>query len=76
MHAQRFWNLHVRTVLAILVWLAVALLILNIYLRSGCIFMVSIVLVVIVVVVYFIPSFVRTYTGILTRDLRRVKATS
>jgi len=52
---QRLWNLHVRTVLPILVWVAVALLILNIYLRSGWIFLVSITLVSIAVVIYFIP---------------------
>jgi len=54
-HSLRLWNLHVRTVLAILVWIAVALLILNIYLRSEWLFLLSIVLVAIAVVVYFIP---------------------
>ena len=47
--------MHVRTVLPILVWVAVALLILNIYLRSEWIFLMSIALIVAAVVIYFIP---------------------
>ena len=52
---QRLWNLHVRTVLPILVWAAVALLILNIYISSEWIFLLSIALIVAAVVIYFIP---------------------
>ena len=54
-NALRPWNLHVRTVLSILVWVAVAMLILNIYLRSELVFLTSIALVAIAVVIYFIP---------------------
>ena len=44
-----------RTVSAILVWVAIALLILNGYLRSQWIILIGIVMVVIAVIVYFMP---------------------
>ncbi len=46
-----------RTVSAILVWLAIALLILNGYFKSQWIVLVGIALVVIAVITYFIPRF-------------------
>jgi len=47
--------LQTRTVSAILVWVAIALLILNGYLRSLGVFLVCIAMVISAVVIYFIP---------------------
>jgi len=47
--------LQVRTVSVILVWTAIILLFLNYYFRSGFMFYLTIALVVIAVLVYFIP---------------------
>jgi len=44
-----------RTVSAVLVWVAIALLILNVYLESMWIFLACIALVIIAVTVYFVP---------------------
>lgn len=53
----RVGKLQTRTVSAILVWLAIALLILNGYFKSQWIVLVGIALVVIAVITYFIPRF-------------------
>lgn len=52
-------DLHHRTVSAILVWVAIALLILNGYLKSSWVFLMCIAMVIIAVVVYFIPRLSR-----------------
>jgi len=46
-----------RTVSAILVWIAIALLILNGYFKSQWIVLIGIALVIIAVITYFIPRF-------------------
>ena len=48
-------ELQIRTVSAILIWIVAALLILNMTLKSGWILLISIAMMVIAVVVYFIP---------------------
>lgn len=52
-------DLHHRTVSAILVWVAIALLILNGYLKSSWVFLIGVAMVIIAVVVYFIPRLSR-----------------
>ncbi|UCE16096.1 MAG: hypothetical protein JSV12_00285 [Candidatus Bathyarchaeota archaeon] len=47
--------MHIRTVAAIIIWFAVALLILNKSLRSGWIWLISIAMMIMAVIVYFIP---------------------
>jgi len=47
--------LHIRTVATILMLFVLALLILNKFLRSGWIWLVSIAMLIIAVIVYFIP---------------------
>ena len=47
--------MHVRTVASILIWVTVALLILNNYLKSGWIWLLSIAIIITAVLVYFIP---------------------
>ncbi|MDH5389904.1 MAG: hypothetical protein OEX10_01965 [Candidatus Bathyarchaeota archaeon] len=47
--------MHIRTVAAILIWFVVALLILNKFLRSGWIWLISIAVMILAVIVYFIP---------------------
>lgn len=47
--------MHIRTIAAIIVWIVVALLLLNRLLRSGWILPISIVLTVIAVLIYFSP---------------------
>jgi len=44
-----------RTISAILVWVAIALLILNGYLKSSWVFLACIVMVMIAVLIYFVP---------------------
>ncbi len=48
-------ELQIRTVAAILIWFVAALLILNMRLRSVWMLLISIVMMIIAVVVYFIP---------------------
>jgi general stress protein CsbA len=48
--------LHIRTVAAVLIWLVVALLILNSYFRSVWILLTAIVTVIIAVLIYFSPQ--------------------
>ena len=48
-------ELHVRTVAAILIWFVAALLILNMMLKSGWVLLISIAMMIIAVVIYFIP---------------------
>jgi hypothetical protein len=52
---RRAAELRIRTISAILVWVVAALLIVNIYLKSDLVFLISIALVIIAVLVYFIP---------------------
>jgi len=47
--------LHIRTVAAILIWFVVALFILNKFLRSEWIWLISIAMMIVAVIVYFIP---------------------
>ena len=47
--------MQVRTGSAVLVWVAVALLIIDIYLRSDWLFLMSIALILAAIVIYFIP---------------------
>lgn len=47
--------MHIRTVAAILAWFVVALLILNKFLKSEWIWLISIAIVILAVLVYFIP---------------------
>jgi hypothetical protein len=54
-YALRVVKLHIRTVSAILVWVAIALLFLNVYLNSEGLFLLSIAIVIIAVLTYFIP---------------------
>lgn len=49
--------MRIRTISAILVWAVAALLVANIYFKSDLIFWISIALVIIAVLVYFIPTF-------------------
>jgi hypothetical protein len=49
--------LNVRTVSAILVWVVAVLLILNNYFKSGLIFYMSIAMLIVAILVYFIPRF-------------------
>jgi hypothetical protein len=53
---MRVVSLQIRTVAAILMWFVVALLLLNIYLRSGWMWLMSIAMVIVAVIVYFIPT--------------------
>ena len=53
---RRFRFLHIRTVAAVLIWLVVALLILNSYFRSVWILLTAIVTVIIAVLIYFSPQ--------------------
>ena len=48
-------ELHIRTISAILAWVDVALLIVNIYFRSELILWMSIAIAIIAVLIYFIP---------------------
>ncbi len=48
-------ELHVRTLAAIIMWIVVALLVLNMILRSGTILFISIAMLLVAVLVYFIP---------------------
>ena len=47
--------MHLRTVAAILVWFAVALLVLNKFLRSEWVWLISVAMIILAVLVYFIP---------------------
>jgi heme/copper-type cytochrome/quinol oxidase subunit 2 len=49
-------ELQIRTVAAILVWITVALLIINAFLKSEGIWLISIALLVIALIVYFLPQ--------------------
>ncbi|KPV62234.1 MAG: hypothetical protein AOA66_1396 [Candidatus Bathyarchaeota archaeon BA2] len=49
--------MHIRTVAAIIMWFVVALLILNKFVRSGWVWLISIAMLILAVVVYFIPRF-------------------
>jgi len=53
---MRVENLQIRTIAAILMWFVVALLFLNIYLRSGWMWLISIAMMIVAVIVYFIPT--------------------
>jgi hypothetical protein len=48
-------ELHIRTVAAILIWIAVVLLILNNFFKSGWLFLIPIAIVLLAVLLYFIP---------------------
>jgi hypothetical protein len=48
-------ELHIRTISAILAWVDVALLIANFYFKSELILLISIAIVIIAVLIYFIP---------------------
>jgi len=48
-------ELHIRTIAAILAWVDVALLIANFYFKSESILLMSIAIVIIAVLIYFIP---------------------
>jgi len=48
-------ELHIRTISAILAWVVVSLLIANLYLKSELILLISIAIVIIAVLIYFIP---------------------
>jgi hypothetical protein len=52
-------KLHIRTVSAILIWVVVALLLVNSYFKSELIFLISIAILVIAVLVYFIPRLMK-----------------
>lgn len=47
--------LHVRTVAAALIWVAVVLLFLNTYFKSGWIWLIAIAMAITAVLVYFLP---------------------
>lgn len=49
-------DLQIRTVAAVVMLFVVALLFLNIYLRSGWIWLISIAMMIVAVIVYFIPT--------------------
>ncbi|UCD27032.1 MAG: hypothetical protein JSV75_02640 [Candidatus Bathyarchaeota archaeon] len=49
-------DLHIRTIAAIILWFVVALLLLNRSYRSGWIMLLSIAMVILAVILYFIPS--------------------
>lgn len=55
--------MQVRTVSAIMIWLVIALLLLNIYFKYDWLFLVSIALIVLAVVIYFVPFIRRRYRG-------------
>jgi len=57
-------ELHARTVAAILIWFVAALLILNMMLKSGWILLISIAMMIIAVVIYFIPRLRKLYAEI------------
>jgi len=52
---MRVVDLQIRTVAAIMMWVVVALLLLNKFLRSGWIWLISIAMLVTAVIIYFIP---------------------
>ncbi|UCE43817.1 MAG: hypothetical protein JSV57_05560 [Candidatus Bathyarchaeota archaeon] len=53
---MRATTLQIRTIAAILMLFAVALLFLNSYLESGWVWLISVALVIVAVLVYFIPT--------------------
>ncbi|UCC33246.1 MAG: hypothetical protein JSW53_05620 [Candidatus Bathyarchaeota archaeon] len=53
---MRFAILQIRTIAAILMLLAVALLFLNSYIRSGLVWLISIATVIVALIVYFVPT--------------------
>ena len=65
-------ELHIRTVAAILMLFVLALLILNKFLRSGWIWMISIAMLIIAVIVYFIPRLRKWYTFITSCSLSQM----
>ncbi len=48
-------ELHIRTVAAILIWIAVALLLLNNFFRSEWLFLIPIAFILLAVLLYFVP---------------------
>jgi len=53
--------LHVRTIAALLIWIVVALLLLNTYFKSGWILLVVVATIIIAILVYFGPQLKKRY---------------
>jgi len=56
-------ELQIRTVAAILAWIVVALLVINMSLRSEWIWLISIALLIIAVIIYFFPRLRKWHTS-------------